>query len=290
MGIALAMVAMLTLLPGAAGDLRPRARSGRAIPHVGDDGHRRDARRLAARRRARRRAARARLDRHAALLAARHARAGVLNSRHRPDQANSFRGTVESVEGQELLAQAFPAGATAPTDVIVPDRAKAPAVRARPLRRVDGVAAGAARRPARPAPASLLDARAAARPVLDGGARPRRPDPRGGAQAAGGPSVLVGGPTRGRARPARRRGARHRSSIIPLVLLVVLLDPRRAAARARRAAAAHRDGDRAVLRGGARRRRPSSSTSSSASRAATRRCRCSPSCSSSRWASTTTSS
>ena len=35
---------------------------------------------------------------------------------------DSYRTEVESVEGQELLAQSFPAGASAPTDVIVPDR------------------------------------------------------------------------------------------------------------------------------------------------------------------------
>jgi putative drug exporter of the RND superfamily len=33
---------------------------------------------------------------------------------------DSYRTSVESVEGQELLAQSFPAGASAPTDVIVP--------------------------------------------------------------------------------------------------------------------------------------------------------------------------
>ncbi|MCB0873815.1 MAG: MMPL family transporter [Thermoleophilia bacterium] len=35
---------------------------------------------------------------------------------------NGFRGTVESVQGQRLLAGAFPAGSSAPTEVIVPDR------------------------------------------------------------------------------------------------------------------------------------------------------------------------
>ena len=44
---------------------------------------------------------------------------------------NSFRGEVDSVQGQEILARNFPAGASAPTDVIVPDRARAPAVAAR---------------------------------------------------------------------------------------------------------------------------------------------------------------
>src|SRR3954471_10684482 len=41
---------------------------------------------------------------------------------------NSFRGEVESVQGQALLAASFPAGSSAPSDVIVPDRSKVQAV------------------------------------------------------------------------------------------------------------------------------------------------------------------
>src|ERR687895_442104 len=41
---------------------------------------------------------------------------------------DSYRTEVESVEGQELLSQSFPSGATAPTDVIVADPADVPAV------------------------------------------------------------------------------------------------------------------------------------------------------------------
>jgi RND superfamily putative drug exporter len=41
---------------------------------------------------------------------------------------DSYRTEVESVEGQDLLAQSFPSGASAPTDVIVPDPADVPAV------------------------------------------------------------------------------------------------------------------------------------------------------------------
>jgi RND superfamily putative drug exporter len=42
---------------------------------------------------------------------------------------DSYRTKVESVEGQELLSKSFPSGATAPTDVIVPDPADVPSVR-----------------------------------------------------------------------------------------------------------------------------------------------------------------
>ena len=38
--------------------------------------------------------------------------------------ANAFRGSVESVQGQRLLSQAFPAGESAPTVVLVTDPAK----------------------------------------------------------------------------------------------------------------------------------------------------------------------
>jgi putative drug exporter of the RND superfamily len=41
---------------------------------------------------------------------------------------DSYRTEVESVEGQELLSQSFPSGASAPTDVIVADPADVPAV------------------------------------------------------------------------------------------------------------------------------------------------------------------
>jgi putative drug exporter of the RND superfamily len=39
---------------------------------------------------------------------------------------DSYRTEVESVEGQDLLSQSFPSGASAPTDVIVPDPADVP--------------------------------------------------------------------------------------------------------------------------------------------------------------------
>jgi RND superfamily putative drug exporter len=41
---------------------------------------------------------------------------------------DSYRTEVESVEGQELLSQSFPSGASAPTDVIVPEPGAVPAV------------------------------------------------------------------------------------------------------------------------------------------------------------------
>ena len=51
---------------------------------------------------------------------------------------DGYRTEVEAVAGQEILSKSFPAGATAPTDVVVPDEADLPAVR-RAVSRVDGV-------------------------------------------------------------------------------------------------------------------------------------------------------
>ncbi len=51
---------------------------------------------------------------------------------------NSYRTTVESVEGQDLVSESFPAGASAPTDVVVPERSQVPAVR-RAVRGAEGV-------------------------------------------------------------------------------------------------------------------------------------------------------
>jgi putative drug exporter of the RND superfamily len=51
---------------------------------------------------------------------------------------DSYTTSVEAVEGQDLLAESFPAGASAPTDIVVPDEAEVPAVR-RAVEGVDGV-------------------------------------------------------------------------------------------------------------------------------------------------------
>jgi len=65
---------------------------------------------------------------------------GLLNYSSGLTQSNSFRDRVESIEGQKLIAAAFPQGASAPTDVIAssPERARAVAAA---VAKVDGVAA-----------------------------------------------------------------------------------------------------------------------------------------------------
>ena len=63
---------------------------------------------------------------------------GLLNYSNGLTQTSGFRDDVESVDGQKLLAQSFPSGRTAPTEVVVPDPAKVPAVR-RALLQAPGV-------------------------------------------------------------------------------------------------------------------------------------------------------
>ncbi len=51
---------------------------------------------------------------------------------------DSYRTKVEAVEGQDLLSESFPAGASAPADIVVPDEAAVPAVTSA-VEGVDGV-------------------------------------------------------------------------------------------------------------------------------------------------------
>src|SRR5215207_9179147 len=136
MGIALAMLSMLTLLPALLTVFGRRA-FWPFIPRVGsvgaDETHgvwRRIGERVA---------------RHprrvwmgaTALLAVMMAGLVFLNSDL--TTGNMFRNDVDSVEGQELLEAGFPAGANAPTNVLVTDLAKVNAVRSA-VARADAVA------------------------------------------------------------------------------------------------------------------------------------------------------
>ena len=130
--------------------------------------------------------------------------------------ANSFRDDVEAVQGQELLAESFPAGASAPTDVIVPDRARVPAVVAA-LSRAEGVSA------ARPVDVGPPGTRLAVTLVpnpYSTEAFDLIPDLRDVAKQAGGPETLVGGPT---ATEYDLRVASERDlKVIPPIVLVVI--------------------------------------------------------------------
>ena len=196
---------------------------------------------------------------------------------------NQFRNEESSTRGQELVAQAFPAGANVPTNVIVPDPAEVHAVRAA-LRAAPG---GGRARAGRDGPAGGALRRDAAGRSL----RTRRfdlvPELRDAARASGRRGVLIGGPT-AEERDLREAAERDTCVIVPLVLLVVFV----VLALLLRAVRAAGDPDRnrgGVVPGGAR-GGSSSSRTSSTSPGSTPRCRCWRSSSWWRWGSTTTSS
>src|SRR5947209_4492163 len=138
MGIALALVSSLTLLPALLAICGRRA-FWPFIPRFGTEG--------ASETRGMWRGIAERVDaRHrpialgaVVLLAVLCVGAVDLNSNL--TQAHGFRGAVESRQGQDLIAKAFPAGASTPLDIVVRDPARVKAVRAA-LARAPGVAVG----------------------------------------------------------------------------------------------------------------------------------------------------
>src|SRR4051794_28923994 len=104
---------------------------------------------------------------------------------------NSFRGDVESVQGADILARSFPSGLSALTNVIVPDRARAPAVRAALLERRDLVANVL---PAQQGPPGTRLDVVLRRDPFSTAAFEETAALRRVARSAGGANVLVGGP------------------------------------------------------------------------------------------------
>ncbi len=130
--------------------------------------------------------------------------------------SNIFRGEVESVQGQELVNRSFPAGASAPTVVLVTDPAKVDAVREAAAGSSAVASVGASETGE---PGTRFDVTLDADPFSKQGyaaVAQLRDDLR----AAGGDAVLVGGPT---AEEADVRSATKRDTklLVPLVLLVV---------------------------------------------------------------------
>ena len=126
-GVAMAMIAMLTLLPALLVTFGRRA-FWPFIPHFGDEGT--DETHGAWRKlgeRVQRKPRAVWIGTLAGLLVL---CAGMTQFSSDLTQGNSFRGEVESVQGQKVLSESFPAGATAPVNVVVTDPAKVAAVRA----------------------------------------------------------------------------------------------------------------------------------------------------------------
>ena len=133
-------------------------------------------------------------------------------------QNDTFIGEVESVEGSELLAKSFPSGATAPTQVVVTDRAKTNAV-LKSLNESDEV--DSARVAGTGEGGVLIEATLNKDPFSIEG-QDSIPAVREAARAGGGDAVLVGGDTAINYDLAKAN-ARDLTVIIPIVLGVVFL-------------------------------------------------------------------
>jgi RND superfamily putative drug exporter len=215
LGVAVAMLAMLTLLPAWLVIWGRRAFWPR-IPRFGSEGAdemhgawRRVGERVASSPR------RVWLGAVALLLVL---SLGLLNFDTGLTSGNGFRDDVEAVAGQKLLAKSFPSGSNAPADIIVPDPARAEAVKKAVA---DAPGVDAVREVKRGEDGVLLAA------VLE-------PDPfsteafdlipriRAAAKRAGGEQTLVGGGTAVEY-DLRKAAARDNKVIVPVALLVVFL-------------------------------------------------------------------
>src|SRR4051794_8069196 len=216
MGVGLAMISTLTLLPAAL-TICGRNWFWPRIPHLGEAGV--DAthgfwRRIGDRVAVRPRAVWVTGSVVLAILAA-----NLLNLDTGLTSGNSFRGEVDSVQGQEILARNFPAGASAPTDVIVPDRGRAQAVADALAARKDLVSQGSA--PVEGPPGARLSVTLVNAPY-DTKTLGQVPELRAVAKRTGGEGTLVGGAT-AQEYDLRQSATRDNRVIIPLTLVVVFV-------------------------------------------------------------------
>jgi putative drug exporter of the RND superfamily len=143
---------------------------------------------------------------------------GLLNLSGGLTQSNSFRDSVESVEGQELVAEAFPAGASAPTDVIVSEPSRVGAV----TRAVAGVPGVASVRPTgQSGPEGTLLAAALSLDPNSTEAYDLVPEIRAAARSAD-PEALVGGPSAVE-HDLREASASDTKLLVPLTLVIVFV-------------------------------------------------------------------
>jgi putative drug exporter of the RND superfamily len=216
MGIAVAVLAMLTILPALLTVFGRRA-FWPYIPRFGTEGAdethgtwRRIADRVAARPR------RVTIATSAVLLVM---MLGLVFLNGDLTTGSMFRGDVDSVQGQKLLDAGFTAGANAPTNVLVTDPAKVDAVRAA-LARTPGVAQVSDQAERGPAGAKLVVA-------LDADPYSTKafeliPELRTAARAVAGDEVLVGGPS-AQEYDLRQSAVHDNRLIVPLALIVVFL-------------------------------------------------------------------
>jgi RND superfamily putative drug exporter len=131
---------------------------------------------------------------------------------------NSFRGEVEAVKGNELVAAHFPAGANVPSTVIVPEADQVQPVTA--ALRADPAVADVGR-PQEGPPGTQLSLQLKADPYSTQ-AFDQIPHLRDVAKQAGGQDVLIGGPT-AESYDYRTSAARDNRVVIPIALFVVFL-------------------------------------------------------------------
>ena len=132
---------------------------------------------------------------------------------------NGFRDDVDSAEGQELIAESFPAGANAPTNVVVTDESKLDAVR-EAVAGAPGVAELSPREEQGPT-GTKLEAVLEEDPFSTAGFD-LIPGIRDEVHGAGGEAALVGGPT-AEEYDLRESAARDNKVIVPIALFVVFL-------------------------------------------------------------------
>jgi RND superfamily putative drug exporter len=144
---------------------------------------------------------------------------GLLNFSTGLTQGNSFRDDVESIAAQELVAQAFPSGSAAPTDIVVRDPSQVQAA-VRAAQGVEGVAQ-VTPRPVEQGPAGALVQAALEYDPYSTRAFDVIPELRSQVREAA-PSVVIGGPTAVEA-DLRDAATDDTLLLIPLALVIVLV-------------------------------------------------------------------
>jgi RND superfamily putative drug exporter len=220
MGVGLAMISMLTMLPALLAIFGRKAFWSPffdTIPHVGQQGT--DETHGRWRAIGEWVAARSRRVWVAGTLVLVVLAAGVTQIDTGLTNTNSFRGEVESVQGADILARSFPGGLGGLTNVIVPNRGKADAVRAALEKRRELVAQVL---PAQQGPPGTRLDVVLRRDPFATATFDQVPALRRAVKAAGGSSVLVGGPT-AEAYDYRKSATRDNFVVLPLALLVVFV-------------------------------------------------------------------
>jgi putative drug exporter of the RND superfamily len=216
MGIAVAMITMLTLLPALLAIFGGRKAFWPRIPRHGDSGA--DETHGTWRRVGKWVARRPRRVTAGTIALLVFFSLGLLSFNTNLTQTNGFRGHPESVQGQDLLQSAFPAGASVPADIIVPPGSNPRAVVVA-AEQVPGVAS--VRVVQRGPPGLRLHATLGVNPYSVK-AYDVIPDIRAAVKNAGGKDVRVGGGTAQEA-DLRTAAADDTRLIVPLALLVVFV-------------------------------------------------------------------